>query len=142
MYRDHYGLIDKPFKPTPDPKYFFGQAGHAEARDLLCYGVREREGLLCFIGVAGTGKTTLLRTALEGLGDDCATALVVNPRITAEDLLRVMLVDFGVVPRTEIDSDVARQLGAQEMISYLEHFLLDLARQGAPRCWRSTRRTP
>ena len=35
MYRDYYGLIEKPFRLTPDPKFFFAQAGHAEARDLL-----------------------------------------------------------------------------------------------------------
>lgn len=130
MYRDYYGLIEKPFRLTPDPKFFFGQAGHAEARDLLHYGIREREGFMCFIGPAGTGKTTMLRTALESLGDDVVTAMIFNPQISEEDLLRIILVDFGVIPQAEFDTDVARELGRQEMLEYLNGFLLDLAAQG------------
>ena len=130
MYRDYYGLIEKPFRLTPDPKFFFGQAGHAEARDLLHYGIREREGFMCFIGPAGTGKTTMLRTALDGLGDDVVTAMIFNPQISEEDLLRIILVDFGVIPQAEFDTDVARELGKQEMLEYLNGFLLDLAAQG------------
>ena len=130
MYRDYYGLIEKPFRLTPDPKFFFGQAGHAEARDLLRYGIREREGFMCFIGAAGTGKTTMLRTALEGLGSDVVTAMIFNPQITEEDLLRIILVDFGIIPQADLDSDVAHQLGKQEMLEYLNGFLLDLSMQG------------
>ncbi|NKB87575.1 MAG: AAA family ATPase [Acidobacteria bacterium] len=130
MYRDYYGLIEKPFRLTPDPKFFFGQAGHAEARDLLHYGIREREGFMCFIGPAGTGKTTMLRTALESLGDDAVTAMIFNPQISEEDLLRIILVDFGIIPQAEFDSDVARALGKQEMLEYLNGFLLDLSAQG------------
>ncbi len=130
MYRDYYGLIEKPFRLTPDPKFFFGQAGHAEARDLLRYGIREREGFMCFIGAAGTGKTTMLRTALEGLGTDVVTAMIFNPQITEEDLLRIILVDFGIIPQAHLDSEVAHQLGKQEMLEYLNGFLLDLSMQG------------
>ncbi len=130
MYRDYYGLIEKPFRLTPDPKFFFGQAGHAEARDLLRYGIREREGFMCFIGAAGTGKTTMLRTALEGLGSDVVTAMVFNPQITEEDLLRIILVDFGIIPQAHLDSEVAHQLGQQEMLEYLNGFLLELSMQG------------
>jgi len=130
MYQDHYGLIEKPFSLTPDPKFFFGQAGHAEARDLLRYGIREREGFMCFIGAAGTGKTTMLRTALEGLGNDVVTAMIFNPQITEEDLLRTILVEFGIIPQMQLDSDVARQLGKQEMLEYLNGFLLELSMRG------------
>ena len=130
MYRDYYGLIEKPFRLTPDPKFFFGRAGHAEARDLLRYGIREREGFMCFIGAAGTGKTTMLRTALEGLGNDVVTAMIFNPQITEEDLLRTILVEFGIIPQMQLDSDVARQLGKQEMLEYLNGFLLELSMRG------------
>ena len=130
MYRDYYGLLEKPFRLTPDPKFFFGQAGHAEARDLLRYGIREREGFMCFIGAAGTGKTTMLRTALEGLGNDVVIAMIFNPQIAEEDLLRIILVEFGIMPQAELDSEVARQLGKQEMLEYLNGFLLELSMQG------------
>lgn len=130
MYRETYGLIEKPFKLTPDPKFFFGQAGHAEARELLRYSIREREGFMCFIGPAGTGKTTMLRAALEDLGTDTVTAMIFNPQLSEEDFLRLILVEFGVVPAAEFDSDVASEIGRQEMLEYFHRFLLDLSAEG------------
>ena len=103
MYLDFHGLIEKPFSLTPDPKYFFASGCHAEARDLLRYGVREREGFMCFAGAAGTGKTTLLRTVLDGFGDDIVTAIVLNPYLSEQDLLRIILQDFGVATRAEFE---------------------------------------
>ncbi len=130
MYRDFFGLLEKPFSLTPDPKYFFASACHAEARDLLRYGVREREGFMCFAGGAGTGKTTLLRTVLEGFGQDVVTALVLNPYLSEEDLLRIILTDFGVATRDELESESGRRIGKQELLDRLNHFLLDLSMQG------------
>lgn len=130
MYLDFFGLLEKPFSLTPDPKYFFAGGCHAEARDLLRYGVREREGFMCFAGGAGTGKTTLLRTVLEGFGQDVVTALVLNPYLSEEDLLRIILTDFGVATRDELDSDAGRRLSKQELLDRLNHFLLNLSMQG------------
>lgn len=130
MYLEFYGLLEKPFSLTPDPKFFFASGGHAEARDLLRYGVREREGFMCFMGPAGTGKTTLLRTVLESFGDDVVTALVLNPYLSETDLLRIILVDFGVVTREQIDSVTGRQLTKQDLIGRLNRHLLELSMQG------------
>lgn len=130
MYLEFYGLLEKPFSLTPDPKFFFASGGHAEARDLLRYGVREREGFMCFMGPAGTGKTILLRTVLESFGDDVVTALVLNPYLSETDLLRLILVDFGVVTREQIDSVTGRQLTKQDLVSRLNRHLLELSMQG------------
>lgn len=130
MYLDYFGLIEKPFSLTPDPKYFFASGCHAEARDLLRYGVREREGFMCFVGAAGTGKTTLLRTVLEGFGPDVVTALVLNPFLSAEDLLRIVLVDFGIATRAEFDSERGRNQTKQQLIDRLNDHLMSLSLQG------------
>jgi general secretion pathway protein A len=130
MYLDFHGLIEKPFSLTPDPKYFFASGCHAEARDLLRYGVREREGFMCFVGAAGTGKTTLLRTVLEGFGDDIVTAIVLNPHLSEQDLLRVILQDFGVATRAEFEGEQGREASKQELVDRLNDYLIGLSMQG------------
>lgn len=130
MYLEYYGLIEKPFSLTPDPKYFFASGCHAEARDLLRYGVREREGFMCFVGGAGTGKTTLLRTVLDGFGDNVVTALVLNPFLSEEDLLRLILIDFGVATRDEFATEQGRRQSKQELIDRLNDHLMALSLQG------------
>ena len=69
MYLSFYGLQEAPFSPTPDPRFLFQSARHREALAQLIYVVRERKGFLVLTGEIGTGKTTLLRTLLEKLGD-------------------------------------------------------------------------
>ncbi len=130
MYLDFHGLIEKPFSLTPDPKYFFASGCHAEARDLLRYGVREREGFMCFVGAAGTGKTTLLRTVLDGFGDDIVTAIVLNPYLSEEDLLRIILQNFGVATRAEFEGGAGQQTSKQELVDRLNDYLIGLSMQG------------
>ncbi len=67
MYLRFYGLREKPFNPTPDPRFLFLTAAHREALAQLEYGVKERRGFIVLTGEVGTGKTTLLRTLLDGL---------------------------------------------------------------------------
>ena len=130
MYLDFHGLIEKPFSLTPDPKYFFASGCHAEARDLLRYGVREREGFMCFVGAAGTGKTTLLRTVRDGFGDDIVTAIVLNPYLSEQDLLRIILQDFGVATRAEFEGGQSREASKQELVDRLNDYLIGLSMQG------------
>ena len=130
MYLDFYGLIEKPFSLTPDPKYFFAAGGHAEARDLLRYGVRERESFMCFVGATGTGKTTLLRTVLDGFGDDIVTAIILNPYLSEQDLLRTILQDFGVATRAEFTAGQRQQVSEQELADRLSEYLISLSMQG------------
>ena len=130
MYLTYYGLTEKPFNLTPDPKYFFASGGHAEARDLLRYGIREREGFMSFVGATGTGKTTLLRTVLEEFGDEVVTALVLNPFLSEEDLLRIILVDFGICTREELASESGRRYTKQDLIDRLNDHLMTLSMTG------------
>ena len=102
MHEEYYGFVEKPFSLTPDPKYLYKSESHANAFDLLQYAIRRREGFVVVTGDIGTGKTTLCRAILEQLDRKTFTALVLNPFLSEEDLLRIILQDFGVVSREEI----------------------------------------
>ena len=131
MYEDYYGFTEKPFSLTPDPKYLFKSASHANAFELLQYAVRRREGFVVITGDIGTGKTTLCRAILEQLDRKTFTALVLNPFLSEEDLLRLILQDFGVVSREEIRRGHLAKVSKQELIETLNEFLLSLQPLGA-----------
>ena len=126
MYEDFYGFLEKPFSLTPDPRYLYKSESHANAFDLLQYAIRRREGFVVVTGDIGTGKTTLCRAILDQLDRKTFTALVLNPFITEEDLLRMILQDFGVVSREEIKRGRLAGVSKQELIDTLNEFLLSL----------------
>ena len=126
MYEDYYGFVEKPFSLTPDPKYLYRSESHAQAFELLQYGIRRREGFVVVTGDIGTGKTTLCRAVLDQLDRKVFTALVLNPFIAEDDLLRLILQDFGVVSRDEIKRGRLAGVSRQELIETLNDFLLSL----------------
>ena len=126
MHEEYYGFVEKPFSLTPDPKYLYKSASHANAFELLQYAIRRREGFIVVTGDIGTGKTTLCRAVLDQLDRKTFTALVLNPFITEEDLLRMILQDFGVVSREEIKRGRLTGVTKQELIDTLNEFLLSL----------------
>jgi type II secretory pathway predicted ATPase ExeA len=126
MYEDYYGFTEKPFSLTPDPKYLYRSETHANAFELLQYAIRRREGFVVVTGDIGTGKTTLCRAILDQLDRKTFTALVLNPFITEEDLLKLILQDFGVVSREEVKRGRLANVSKQELIDTLNEFLLSL----------------
>jgi len=126
MYESYYGFAEKPFSLTPDPKYLYRSESHANAFDLLQYAVRRREGFVVVTGDIGTGKTTLCRALLERIDRTTFTALVLNPFLTEEDLLKRILQDFGVVSRDEAKAGRLAHVSKQELIDALYDFLLSL----------------
>ncbi len=126
MYEDYYGFTEKPFSLTPDPKYLYKSASHADAFELLQYAIRRREGFVVITGDIGTGKTTLCRAILEQVDRKTFTALVLNPFLSEEDLLRLVLQEFGVVSRDEIKRGRLIGVSKQELIETLNEFLLSL----------------
>ncbi len=87
MYLRHFGLEHKPFAITPDPRFLYLSERYREALAHLLYGVGEGGGFVLLTGEVGTGKTTLCRGLLEQLPDDVDAALVINPSLTAGELL-------------------------------------------------------
>jgi general secretion pathway protein A len=126
MYEDFYGFVEKPFSLTPDPKYLYKSESHANAFDLLQYGIRRREGFIVVTGDIGTGKTTLCRALLDQLDSRTFTALVLNPFIAEDDLLRQILQDFGIVSREDMRRGRLAGVSRQELIQTLNDFLLSL----------------
>jgi type II secretory pathway predicted ATPase ExeA len=126
MYESYYGFAEKPFSLTPDPKYLYRSQSHGNAFDLLLYAIRRREGFVVVTGDIGTGKTTLCRALLEQVDRTTFTALVLNPFLSEEDLLKRILQDFGVISREEIKTGRLAGVSKQELIDALQDFLLGL----------------
>ena len=126
MYEDYYGFAEKPFSLTPDPKYLYRSQSHSSALELLQYAIRRREGFVVVTGDIGTGKTTLCRAVLEQIDRTTFTALILNPFLSEEDLLKRILQDFGVISRDELKDGRLSGSTKQELIDMLYDFLLGL----------------
>lgn len=96
MYLEYYGLKEPPFNLTPNPRFLFYSAKHREAFNHLLYGIRERKGFVQLTGEVGAGKTTLCRALLDELGDKFATALILNPVLDADGLMKAIAMEFGL----------------------------------------------
>jgi len=101
-YEPHFGLKEKPFSLSADPRFLYRSPAHAPAFEELLTGIRRREGLIVLTGEIGTGKTTLIRSVLQHLDRRTFTAFVPDPFVSREDLLKMLLVDFGVVSLTDL----------------------------------------
>jgi general secretion pathway protein A len=87
MYTHHFGLKELPFSIAPDPRYLFMSEQHREALAHLMYGINTDGGFVLLTGDVGTGKTTVSRCFLEQIPDNVNIALILNPKVTAEELL-------------------------------------------------------
>ncbi|MDB6053172.1 MAG: ATPase [Verrucomicrobiales bacterium] len=96
MYLDYYGLKEPPFNITPNPRFLFYSGKHREAFNHLLYGIRERKGFVQLTGEIGAGKTTLCRALLEELGPAFSTALILNPVLDADQLMKAIAMEFGL----------------------------------------------
>ncbi len=110
MYRDYFGLSGVPFSIAPDPRYLYMSSGHREALAHLLYGT-QGGGFVMLSGAVGTGKTTVCRCFLEQLPEHCDVALILNPLLTAVELLAAVRDELGAgrvaeenSPRLLVDS--------------------------------------
>jgi general secretion pathway protein A len=123
MYQPYYGLREAPFELTPNPKFLFLTPRHGEALSNLRYGLGAAKSLTVLVGEAGTGKTTLIRAALES--EECRRIRCVylnNPALTREDFVRTLAIRFGL-------SDRAGESKAL-FLDELEHVLRERRTQG------------
>jgi len=96
MYTNFFGLKEKPFEITPDPKFLYLSENHREALAHLNYALRERKGFTVVTGEVGTGKTTLVHSLLSKLDGNTRTAYIFNPKLEATDFLHFICEDFGL----------------------------------------------
>ncbi|HEB89160.1 MAG TPA: hypothetical protein ENI85_06285, partial [Deltaproteobacteria bacterium] len=116
MYTAFYGLREKPFALSPDPRFLYLAGPHREALAHLLYGIEQGEGFISVTGEVGTGKTTLCRTLLERLDGDTELAFLFNPSRTALELLQSICAEFELP---------AEGLTRRSLMTQLNRFLLE-----------------
>jgi general secretion pathway protein A len=121
MYREFFGLKEKPFNVTSDPNFFFLSRVHEEAFAHLLYGIKEKKGFLEITGEIGAGKTTLCRALLSKLDRNTKTAFIFNSNLPEIQLLQSILEDFGI--------EVARR-NKVSMFKQLNNFLIEEMSRG------------
>jgi general secretion pathway protein A len=124
LYVASFHLAEEPFRLTPDPRFLYPGGQYRRALEELAFGITSRKGFLVLTGEAGTGKTTLCRALLDRLGTEVRTALVLNPALSAEELVRAVVRDFAI-PGAE---DPA--LSKARLLDLLNTFLLRAALEG------------
>jgi len=110
MYREFFGLKEKPFNMTSDPNFFFLSRVHKEAFSHLLYGIKERKGFLEITGEIGAGKTTLCRVLLNQLDRNTKSAFIFNSTLPELQLLQAILDDFGIYVERRNKVSMLRQL--------------------------------
>ena len=121
MYTSFYGLREKPFALSPNPRFLFLGESHREALAHLLYGIEQGEGFIAITGEVGTGKTTLCRTLLERLGSDTEVAFLFNPSRSGTELLQTISLELGLP---------AGGLTRRELGDQLNRYLLTRKKQG------------
>ncbi len=120
MFEDYYGLREKPFRKTPDPRYLFLNEAYEEALEQLVYAVEERE-LAVLTGEVGSGKTLLTRALLDRLPPHYQVAMVLNPRLSPRQFL------WTVASELDIPEPASR---VGELLDQIHRRLLGLDAEG------------
>ena len=121
MYLEFLGLREPPFSITADPAFLYLSKKHREALSHMIYGIRERKGFIEITGDVGTGKTTLCKAMLRHVDAMTKTALILQPTLSAVQLLQAVAQDFGLTPNRDSRLNLFNQLN---------QFLLDQVRLG------------
>jgi general secretion pathway protein A len=118
MYTRFFGLTEKPFAITPDPRYLYLSERHAEALAHLLYGIDEAGGFVQLTGEVGTGKTTTVRGLLAELPEHADIALILNPRLSPLEFLAT------ICDELHIDVPASARQSIKEIVDRLNVFLL------------------
>lgn len=124
MYTSFFGLTEKPFSITPDPRYLYLSERHAEALAHLLYGIEEAGGFIQLTGEVGTGKTTVVRCLLNQIPAHADVALILNPRVTPQEFL------LTICDELRITLDESASSSVKTIVDTLNKFLLDAHARG------------
>ncbi len=124
MYASFFGLNEKPFSITPDPRYLFLSERHAEALAHLVYGINEAGGFIQLTGEVGTGKTTVVRSLLAQAPKHADIALILNPRMTPAEFLLAICEELGIRVAPESEHSL------KDLVDLLSHHLLAAHAEG------------
>jgi len=136
MYTQFYGLREKPFSLSPDPRYLFLADSHREALAHLLYGIEQGEGFIAITGEVGTGKTTLCRTLLQRIEPGTEVAFIFNPQLSALELLQAISAELGLETgdhtRRELTDQLNRFLLTKRQEQHRVLLIIDEAQNLAP----------
>jgi general secretion pathway protein A len=124
MYLTFFGLAEKPFAITPDPRYLYLGARHADALAHLVYGINEAGGFIQLTGEVGTGKTTTIRSLLARAPKNAEIALILNPKLSPLEFLRSLCEELGLGVSDSAESN------SKELVDQLNRYLLRAHAQG------------
>ena len=122
-YEPFFGLHEKPFSLSADPRFLFKSPSHGQVFDALLGGIRRREGIIALTGEIGTGKTTLCRAVLQALDRRTFASFVTDPFVSRVDLLKMLLVDFGVISIGDLKHGRLRGASRSDLSYLLNEFL-------------------
>ena len=122
MYTEFFGLNEKPFAITPDPRYLYMSARHTDALAHLIYGISESGGFIQLTGEVGTGKTTLIRSLLDRLPEKADIALILSPQLTTLEFLQTIAEELGCM--------LPREIAVKSTIDNLNSHLLRVHARG------------
>ena len=120
MYEEFFGLKEKPFRMTPDPRYFYPSPKHTDALNHMVYAIEERRGFVVITGEIGSGKTTLSRVLFQKLDPTTKTAIIRNTHLSSKDLVTEMM--------EELEISVDPRATKRAMISRLNEYLVEQLR--------------
>ena len=109
MYEGYWGLREKPFRKTPDPRYLFLNDTYEEALERLLFAVEELE-LALLTGEVGSGKTLLTRALADRVGDRYEVGMILNPRLSPKQFLRATARELGVKEPRPHTNDLLDQI--------------------------------
>src|SRR5262245_22847057 len=124
MYTSFFGLSEKPFAITPDPRYLFMSERHAEALAHLLYGINEAGGFIQLTGEVGTGKTTVVRSLLERMPGHADVAVILNPQLTPLQFVLTICEELGIFMRDEDSASI------KDLVDILNRRLLESHARG------------
>jgi general secretion pathway protein A len=126
-YEAFYGLQEQPFSLSSDPTFLYHSVAHDRAAQAMLDAIRRRDGIVVLTGEVGVGKTMLCRALVEQLDRRTLTSLVADPFDAAEDLLKTVLVDFGVISREDVTDGPLARASRADLSDALRDFLFSLA---------------
>jgi len=126
MYEQYWGLTEKPFENTPNPRFLYHSAQHEEGLYRLLYAVKEQKGAAMMTGVFGCGKTLLARTILKELGKDIyRVCFITNPQLSYIEFILAIANNLGAKDLPTKKTEILTNVVLESIDTILENNMKD-----------------